>query len=118
MYEILTVIRAAKSVVVDREEKSETVPARQEPLRKKKTFLLVSALVALQSILRLVFFYVGTYSGAQLITPAPPAVVMDFINVFSVVLGVAGLVFIPELVFQRRWGLLGDTSCKYSNDRI
>ena len=64
----------------------------------------------MQSILRLAFFYLGTYGGAQLISPPPPTNMMEFINLYSLGLGILGLIVIPGLLFFRSWGYWGTLS--------
>jgi lysylphosphatidylglycerol synthetase-like protein (DUF2156 family) len=46
----------------------------------------------------------GTYGRIQLITPPPPNLVMQFINQFSLALGLAGLLVIPGLLSSKTWG--------------
>jgi len=75
--------------------------------RNSKIFLIIAILAIMQSVLRLVFFYLGTFGGSQLITPPPPASLMQFINAFSLALGLAGLLAIPGLMFYKSWGYLG-----------
>jgi hypothetical protein len=72
-----------------------------------RIFVSIALFVAIESILRLIFFYLGTFSGYQLITPSPPAFVMGFINGFSLALGIVGLLVIPGLMFYRAWGYWG-----------
>jgi hypothetical protein len=74
---------------------------------RSKILLAVTGFAILESILRLLFFYLGTYGGVQLVTPSPPVPIMDFINVFSLILGIAGLVVIPSLLFFRSWAYWG-----------
>ena len=78
-----------------------------EHKRRSKIFLAIAILALIQSILRLMFFYLGTYGGAQLISPSPPAPVMEFINTFSLALGLGGLAVIPALLLFRNWGYWG-----------
>lgn len=75
--------------------------------RRSRILISLGALAIVESILRLVFFYLGTYGGAQLITPPPPEFVTEFINAFSLLLGIAGLVVIPALLLSRTWGYWG-----------
>src|SRR5579871_3249108 len=97
----------AELLIINAFEKLENVPVtRTAPLNTRRMFLVV-ALFVIESFLRLTFFYVGTYGGSQLITPPPSAYVMNFINVFSLALGLAGLLAIPGLVFYRKWGYWG-----------
>jgi hypothetical protein len=60
----------------------------------------------MESFLRLVFFYLGSYGGAQLISPLSPAFVMQFVNIFSLALRLSGLLVIPGLLLFRIWGTI------------
>jgi hypothetical protein len=71
-----------------------------------RTLIFLGVLALIESVLRLVFFYVGTHGG-QLITPAPPVDVMQFINYFSLGLGLIGLVAFSGLIFETSWGFWG-----------
>jgi hypothetical protein len=75
--------------------------------RISRILLILANLAIIESLLRLLFFYLGTRAGAQLITPPPPAAVMAFINVFSLLLGIMGLLVIPELLLLKSWGYWG-----------
>lgn len=77
--------------------------------------IAVAALAIMQSVLRLTFFYVGSYGGAQLISPPPPANVMEFINLFSLGLGILGLLVIPGLLLFRSWGYWGTIALCIAN---
>ena len=75
--------------------------------KRSKMLLAIVGLVILQSILRVVFFYMATVGGTQLISPPPPAALMQTINAFSLALGVAGLLVVPGLISFKSWGYWG-----------
>lgn len=77
-----------------------------EGATRTRGILLVVVLSVLQSVLRLVFFYMGV-TGAELLEAEITSSAMQLINVMFLLIGVAGMITALGLYRMKRWGYWG-----------
>jgi hypothetical protein len=69
-----------------------------------RTVLVVAVALMLESVLRIVFFYMGAVQGNQLLSNPPSTGVMNAILAIDLALGLAGLIAVAGLVRTTLWG--------------
>lgn len=72
-----------------------------------RRILAVGTLGAVESLLRVFFYYEAVFAGVQLLQPMPPASIMNTVNSVNLLLGLAGLVFVAGLLLSTSWGFWG-----------
>ena len=77
-----------------------------EGATRTRGILLVVALSILQSVFRLVFFYIGV-TGAELLEVEITSSAMQLINVMFLLIGVVGMITAFGLYRMKRWGYWG-----------
>jgi len=77
-----------------------------EGATRTRGVLLVVALSVLQSVFRLVFFYMGV-TGAELLEVEITSSAMQLINMMFLLIGVAGMITAFGLYRMKRWGYWG-----------
>ena len=69
--------------------------------------MAVGVLGAVESLLRVFFYYESVFAGAQLLQPMPPDSTMNVVNPINLAIGGAGLVAIVGLLLSTGWGYWG-----------
>ena len=72
-----------------------------------RRILAVGSLGAVESLLRVVFYYEGAFAGVQLLEPMPPPSTMNVVNPINLLLGLGGLVFGAGRRRSTGWGCWG-----------
>lgn len=72
-----------------------------------RMIILIGVLGLLQSIPRLIFYYMAAVEKVPLLQSWVQAQTLDFINFMFLSLGIAGLVVFPGFLLRTKWGYVG-----------